>query len=164
MEKFFTINPDSELYKDYWNWRNNVQENNEIVVKFFRENGISATQYFLSKEYLGIVPVDDDREKFKNQFRTLATNDGLRMFKKNSTIGKAWLKQAATMKFLHRPTPAFYNNCCVGQSRSRFFEYNNILYFSIDAEKVEMPDSIFTEIKGSEFHKVMEEIENGKVS
>lgn len=73
------------------------------------------------------------------------------------------MKQAATMKFLYRPTPSFYNKRCVGQSRSRFFEHNNVLYFSIDAEEVEMPDNIFNEIKGSEFHKVMEEVKDGKV-
>lgn len=82
LEKFFTINPDSKLYRDYWKWRDNASENNEVVVNFFKENGISATQYFLSKECLGIVPVDDDKEKFKNQLRAFATSEGLRIFKK----------------------------------------------------------------------------------
>jgi hypothetical protein len=50
----------------------------------------------------------------------------------------------------------------MGHSSSRLFDYKGILYCSFSADQIEMNSDTFTEIKGSEFYKVMEEIENGK--
>ena len=49
-----------------------------------------------------------------------------------------------------------------GHSSSRLFDYKGIVYCSFSADQIKMPSETFTEIKGSEFYKVMEEIENGK--
>lgn len=158
MEKFYIVKPDSKLHQEYWEWRNSVSENNKAIVDFFNENGISAIQYYSSKECLGIIPTDEDKEKFEKQFTKYAVDGGLRLFKKNSKIGKAWIAFTSTMTFKNRPSPAWYNKFFVGRSSSRLFDYNGVLYASMDAEKVEMPESIFDEINGSEFYKIMEEM------
>lgn len=46
----------------------------------------------------------------------------------------------------------------MGKSSSRLFDYNGVLYCSFSANQIEMPVDTFTEIKGSEFYKVMEEM------
>lgn len=163
MEKFFTINEGSQLYEDYWNWRNNIKSNNEIVSAFLKEHDIETHLYCPGKDFLGIVPTERDKEKFGNQLRTGETNEGLRFFKKNSTIGKAWKEHGEKLKFLHKPSPSWYNRFVVGRSSSRLFDYNGILYCSIEAEDIDVSDnSAFTEMKGSEFYKIMEEISDDK--
>lgn len=39
------------------------------------------------------------------------------------------------------------------------FDHSVILYCSYSAERVEMPENMFQEIKGSDFYKIMEEME-----
>ena len=144
MEKFYIVKEGSRLYTDYWEWRNSVSENNKIVIGFFEQHGIEATRYWISKDQIGIIPTKNDENKFAKQFTKYALEDGLCLFKRNSVIGKAWIKQAAEMKLYHKPSPSWYN--------------------SYHADKVEMPEDMFQEIKGSDFYKIMEEIEEGNDS
>lgn len=160
MEKFFTVKEGSSLYKDFWNWFNSIKKNNDIVTEFFREHEIEATKYVPGNEYLGIVPTDSDLVKFEKQLSKKESNQGLRFFRKNSAIGKAWIERAADMKFRYKPMPVWYGkDVAVGKSSSRLFDYDGTLYCSISADTINVSDDIFTEIKGSEFYKVMEAIE-----
>ena len=63
------------------------------------------------------------------------------------------------MKIYHKPSPSWYNSVIVGRSSSRLFDHSVILYCSYSAERVEMPENMFQEIKGSDFYKIMEEME-----
>lgn len=160
MEKFYIVKEGSRLHTDYWEWRNSVSENNKIVIGFFEQHGIEAIKYWILKDQIGIIPAKNDEDKFEKQFTKYALENGLRLFKRNSVIGKAWTKQAEDMKIYHKPFPSWYNSVCVGRSSSRLFDHKGVLYCSYNAEQVEMPETMFHEIKGSEFYKIMEEIEN----
>lgn len=164
MEKFYIVKEGSRLHTDYWEWRNSVSENNKIVISFFEQHGIEATRYWISKDQIGIIPTKNDENKFAKQFTKYALEDGLCLFKRNSVIGKAWIKQAADIKIYHKPSPSWYNSVITGRSSSRLFGHKGILYCSYHAERVEMPEDMFQEIKGSDFYKIMEEIEEGNDS
>lgn len=157
MERFYIVKPESNFYRSYFDWKSNVSENNRVIVDFFVANGICAREYYASKDFLGIIPRDTDKENFKNQFRVLETNEGLKYFKKNSVIGKKWLMLTSSMRFLSKPSPAWLNKHLVERSSSRLFYYNGNLYASVSADNVSMPD-YFQEIRGSEFYRVMEEM------
>lgn len=161
MEKFYTVNEGSRLYDDYWAWQNSVEPNRKIANDFFSEVGIESNLYCPFPTRLGIVPTENDKIKFAKQLCSKETNEGLRFFKRNSAINKEWTKRAINLKNVDKPSPAWYNNY-MGHSSSRLFDYNGVLYCSFSADQIEMPSDIFTEIKGSEFYKVLEEIENGK--
>lgn len=161
MEKFFIVKEGSRLHTDFWEWRRSVTENNEIVKKFFAEHGIEAAQYYINTTVLGIVPTDKDKEVFEKQLTKNHQNEqGLRLFRKNSVIGKAWLSQAAGMKILHKPFPTWYNAHLIGRSSSRLFDHKGVLYCSISADNVKMQEDTFEEIKGSEFFRIIEEVED----
>ena len=159
MEKFFIVKDGSALHRDYWAWKNNIVENNKIISDFLERHGIEATKYIDAKDRIGILPTDQDKKVFEKQFTQTLYGNGLRIFKKNSAVGRAWMKQAEGMTFLHKPFPTWYNHCLIGKSSSRLFDHNGILYCSIQAETVSVTADIFQEIKGSEFYKIMEEIE-----
>ena len=161
LEKFFTVNEGSQLYDDYWAWKNSIEPNRKIADDFFKEFGIESTLFCPSHNVIGIVPTENDKAKFEKQLCSKETNEGLRFFKKNSAINKEWVKRAIEIKNTHKPSPAWYNNY-MGRSSSRLFDYNGVLYCSFSADQIEMSSDIFTEIKGSEFYRIMEEIENGK--
>lgn len=159
MDKFYTVNEGSSLYNDYWAWRNSMASNKKIVDDFFKEFGIEADLYCPTAGVIGIVPTDNDKVKFAKQLCSKESNEGLRFFKKNSAINKEWIKRAVELKNLHKPSPAWLNKY-MGRSSSRLFDYNGVVYCSISASKIEVPINTFTEIKGSEFFKIMEEIED----
>ena len=159
MDKFYTVNEGSSLYEDYCAWHDSIASNKKIVDDFFKEVGIEATLYLPSVNAIGIVPTDSDREKFAKQLCSKETDEGLRFFKKNSTVHKEWIKRAVELKNLYKPSPAWLNKY-MGRSSSRLFDYNGVIYCSFSAEQIEMPEGVFTEIKGSEFYKIMEEITN----
>lgn len=161
MDKFYTVNEGSSLYDDYWAWKNCLAPNKKVVDDFFKEFGIEADLYCQNSTVIGIVPTENDKIKFAKQLCSKETDEGLRFFKKNSAINKEWVKRAVGLKNVHKPSPAWLNKY-MGRSSSRLFDHNGILYCSFSANQIEMPSDVFTEIKGSEFYKVMEEIENGK--
>ena len=163
MEKFYTVNEGSRLYDDYWAWRNSIEPNKKIVNDFFSEFGIEADLYCSGPSRIGIVPSENDKVKFAKQLCTKETNEGLRFFKKSSAIGKEWVKRAANLKNVSKPSPAWLNNY-MGRSSSRLFDYKGVVYCSFSADQIEMPSDTFTEIKGSEFYGILEEIENGKAN
>lgn len=162
MDKFYTVNEGSSLYADYWAWKNCLAPNKKLVDDFFKEFGIEADLYCQSSVVIGIVPTKNDKIKFAKQLCLKETDEGLRFFKKNSAINKEWVKRAVGLKNAHKPSPAWLNKYMV-RSSSRLFDYNGVLYCSLSANQIEMPSDTFTEIKGSEFYKIMEEIENGKI-
>lgn len=159
MDKFYTIKEGSSLYNDYWAWKNSIMPNKKIVDDFFNEFEIEATLYCANVASIGIVPTDNDKAKFSKQLCSKETNEGLRLFKKNSAINKEWVKRAVDLKNIYKPSPAWFNKY-MGRSSSRLFDYNGVLYCSFSAEQIEMPLDTFTEIKGSEFYKIMEEIKD----
>lgn len=162
LEKFYTVNEGSSLYKDYWAWKNSIEPNRKIADEFFKEFGIESTLFCPFSTVIGIVPTENDKVKFGKQLCSKETNEGLRFFKKNSAINKEWVRRAVNLKNVSKPSPAWLNSY-MGQSSSRLFDYNGVLYCSFSANQIAMPSDVFTEIKGSEFYKIMEEIENDKV-
>ena len=47
----------------------------------------------------------------------------------------------------------------MGRSSTRLFSYQGELYCSIEADRIGVPENTFTEIKGSDFFKIIEELE-----
>ena len=164
MERCFIISKGCKLHNDYMAYIEGTKKNNEIIKKFFEENGIEAKSYSLKSNSLAIIPTESDLNKFKQKFKKVpsATTDGntLYEFKKNSVIGKAYIE--LKLKVLHKPMVGFYLGELFLRMRSRLFMYENVLYASVEAEglrsDMDMPDG-WEEIKRSEFYKVVEKLE-----
>lgn len=162
MEKYFIVTEKSELHSDYFNYRANRLAVNALIKSFFTENGIEAKEYYASDDRLMIVPAEADGEKFGSYLGANQGN-GLRTFKANSKINKAWIRvlKDAGMKVIRKPMVMLYFQGLGGKSRSRLFDINGVVYCSYESEKVNIPDG-FIEIKASEFFKVIEDDEDRK--
>lgn len=162
MERCFIVNENSELYRDYMDWKTNIIQNNKTMKEFLDNMGIETSEYSLT-DRLGIVVTESDLEKFKNQ---LTKNPiqfygklGLYEFKKNSPVGKAYT--ALELKVMYKPNVAWYADVLViGRCQTRCFLHNGNLYATIESEEInkdtEFPDS-WNEIKKSDFYKMLEE-------
>ena len=155
MEKYFIVNKDSELYSDYFGWL----EDKEKVANAFKtvceEFGIQTTRFYLVKERLQIAPTGNDYHKFKNMM--IQSDYGA--FKKNCPVSKRWHELVKDIEHFKKPQFFYYFQLLGYSWRERLFNVNEVFYGSINSDgEIGLPDFV-TEIKGSEFHKVMEEME-----
>lgn len=157
MEKFYIVNKDTELYKDYFDWKANMKAFNEKAIEFLDKWGIEATQYVPRKTELIIDPTENDEVKFKEDF-TRREYEGLKQFKVRSDIGKAWVEHIKDMSILSRPTLFLYFRETLNCS-SRLFHIQDELYCTLESKGEFGNPKGLTEIKGSEFYKIIEEYE-----
>lgn len=155
MEKFYIVTEESNLRKEYLDYKKNFFEIQEHVKLFFKENNIESTSYIANNDRLSIVPTDNDNIIFLKSFTKIDYSDDTKMFRKNSKINKLWVKslEDKQLKVLYRPDIWFYF-CSYGRSRNRLFEIDEVVYCSYEStNEFETPKG-FKEIKASEFFKL----------
>lgn len=156
MERFYIVTPESELYDEYEKYWSDANTMNEIVKEFMPEHHIETTSYYADGDSLWIVPTKSDDEKFKTQLIKNSDSNGLRKFKANSKIGKAWVARLNGFRPKRKPFVQFYFTARSGGGY-RVFKHNGMLYCSYSCDSDFLNPEGFTEIKGSEFYKIMEE-------
>ena len=160
-EKFYKVRTESGLYAQYFEWLDNREKVVEALKKFEQENGFEAgsTAAWASNFYL--KSTSTDFWKYAGQLTKQSVDGGLTFkFKKSSKIGKLWAAASQGLRFLPKPIVGFYNKAkVVGGSSSRIFDYHGELFCSIEADEIEMPETVFVEMKGSEFYKIIELME-----
>lgn len=155
MEKYFIVHEGSELYSDYFKWF----KDKDKVAKAFRtmceEFGIETKQFYLTKDRFHIVPTPNDNEKF----RSMMMKSDYGVFKKNSSVAKRWVELVKDIENFKKPQLLFYLPLLGHRWKERLFNVNSVLYGSVESDgEVEIPGCM-TEIKASEFYKVIEEME-----
>lgn len=163
MERFFKVLKSNSIYNEYFKWWDNRKKQKEQWGIFREKHGIE-TDYFSPCYDLYIIPTNNDLKKFENDFYKKEYPSGLKKFKKSSTIQKDWQKLCETnIKIIHKPSIIF-DFCLVGKMTTRLFHYNDELYCSINYNSdLNINDTFvpsgYEEIKGSEFYKIIEQIE-----
>lgn len=159
MEKFYIVTEQSRLHKDYFEYKNNAKRIKELVNEFTDKHTIETHLYYPSNSGIAIVPTKNDKELFDKMLNK-SVGEGLRFFKKNSKISKDWINllDINNIKVINKPMVGFYIRGLLGKHRTRLFDVEGILYCSVDTDvqEINCPEG-FTEIKASEFYKVIEE-------
>ena len=161
MEIYCKVKKDNPIYKEYFDWYNNLDT---LIIKWeqFRKLvGIESKSFVANKE-LFIIPTENDLIKFGRFFYKKDYGAGLKKFKKTSTIQKDWERFCDNnIKFVKKPN-LFYDFPLVGKVRNRLFHYKDEVYCSLDNENIDKDYKIpegYERIKASEFYKIMEIIE-----
>lgn len=157
MEKYFIVTEGSRLRKEYFEYRKNLKIINEKVKLFTEKHGIEANGYCAYDDLFMISPTEKDSEKFRGVLANPYEN-GITPFKKSSKINKDWIKtlKENNLKVLHKPDlwEYFYVR---GSFSTRLFDVDKVVYASMRADMdIKTPEG-FTEIKASEFYKIIEE-------
>jgi hypothetical protein len=156
MEKFFTIKPGSQLYKDYFQYLEDVKNNSKVFNEFATKHGIEASSYVPHKKYLQIVPTEKDKDKFVNEFTQDYGDCGLRQFKVRSVVGKDWVNVMSDIRMARKPD--YFGLIRVyGRYSERLFNINEVLYGSLSAGMDFELHECMEEIKASEFYKIVED-------
>ena len=162
IERYFIISSDAQISKDLISYEENAAKVNEAMRKLSREVGIEGSEYYPGSDVLGIVPTENDLTKFASQLRKDTYSDGLRLFKKNSEVGKKWMVLASEVKPQRKPRLWLYYHFLMGKMRTRLFRIDGTIYCSIENDGQYEKPGEFMEIKASEFFKVIEDYEERK--
>lgn len=166
MEKYFIVTDENKLKKDYTEYIKNTIDINKIVKEFMKTQEIETKGYCPRNKYLFITPTAKDEETFKTQLCKSVLDDGLRRFKKNSEVNKAWVETLTlnNIKVVDKPFIPFYFKKVLGSVRSRLFEINGNVYCSLEhPEDFETPKGM-EEMKASEFFKIIEDFQENKAN
>lgn len=164
MEKYYVIKPECGFYKQVFDYLENAQIVNKLFKQFSHDMEIESNLYYASNDTVSIVPTAKDKEKFANQFKKYADGaTGLMFFKQNSRVYKEWISllKKNNLKVKSRPQPGFYFGIW-GKGSSRLFEHDGKLYMSLNYNQDFEDPQDCEPILGSEFYKVLEELEHNK--
>lgn len=159
MEKFFTVTEGTRLHDEYFTYKTNHKLVNQCAKDFMEKHNMETEKFARSSETFCIIPTENDCKNFGSMFSKDKVN-GLSVFKKNSEIGKDWIKtlKLQNLCVLHKPMIAFeFSKFAGGKFTTRLFDIDGILYLSFDCGyEVETPEG-FNELKASEFFKIIED-------
>ena len=156
MEKFYIVEKDSILAKDYLEYLVFSEKFTNLFENFAEENNIEAGEFYLSTKRLWINPKGQDYKNFGNSF--LKGEPG--KFKINSPLNQKWVKlcdENNLSKVVYKPYLPLYFDVLEGKCSSRIFKINDIIYCSFRMDGEFKTPSGLKEIKGSEFYKVIED-------
>lgn len=187
MEKFYIVTNEKFL-KEINDYRKHGEERRIIANNFFEDKGIAGKEYHISgngfvnrpfKEYekhdirLYITDCDENNQKFGKELlkptKLFCDSDVLmRKFRANSKTLKEFQDLCIEKNIVINNHPIrvgdYFKELYLGGYSVSRFEYENKLYLNISTTKYETitpdDDTGFTEIKGSEFYKALEEFES----
>lgn len=152
MEKFYVLDKGTPLEKHYWEYRTFQTKLCEIYKEFSEKHGIHSKKFRTTADRLWIVPDEIDQTVFKEQFIT--SKPGL--FKKNSPNNKHWVKTCADNGVSQVDPPDIGVAFGFHKASYRLFHADENVYCTYECyEPFDTPDG-FTELKASEFYKIME--------
>lgn len=176
MEKAFKIESNAKYYIDLEEYIANADQQRTLIAEFLENKGIEATKYRVGangsvnkpfEEYLkdeivlDILPTEKDKENFAKMLRK--ENDyGLCGFKKKSKLNKEFQDYCIETKMiinLYQPDLRDYLKSLDWYKYSRsIVKHEETWYLKVQSDLLkddDIPEG-FTEIKISEFYKVVE--------
>jgi len=161
MEIAFKVNQDSDFYKKYFEAKNEKQKFQDLAILFFEKHGLSAKKYLQTKR-LCVQMTQEELNKFKTDVLNKTNTVGLQGFKINSELNKIWLQDVYNkinenvLKGVDFWWVGCFNNC----GNYSLWDYNKEVYGMLLAnDKVFLPENT-TQIKMSEYYKIVEEYNN----
>lgn len=165
---YFIVNNKSKLGKTYWDYIENIKNFAKFGDKFLKDNGFETKDYYYSKWFM-VEPTQNDIEKFEKQM-TVPKRAGSRVdFRKNCKLQKLWDKGLEENNIdtglLNRRDVVDDFVSWRGGFTYNIFDIDGVIYFLYEPKKEVLkniknfkePD--FTEIKASEYYKIIEDYE-----
>lgn len=184
MEKFFKIT-NKKLFKEVSDYRKNAHERNEFAKRFFDENSIDGNEYYFggtgmcNSEFqernkgnisLAISATENNMAKFQSDFKKVKVCETLLGFKKTSKLLKKFQDECITnhvvINLLRVRIGDYFKELHLGGFGTEgLHEHDGVFYLKVHTDHY---DTItpeydgFEEIKGSEYHLVLESLQDAQ--
>ena len=157
MEKFYIVPVGTKLHSEYMTYKQNTAQAKNSAIRLLDKYGVEAEQFCALNTEFGIVATDNDLEKFSKDLRK--PRDGVHWFKTRSAFLKEWRECAKEIGPLRKPFVWLHFKTGIGKFRSRLFDINGVVYCSFETDGLVEPMESYTELKQSEFWRIVESAE-----
>lgn len=159
---YYIVSNESELGKRYLDHKAEQMKFFDFAEKFLKENGVQSNEYGICSNLM-IVPTEEDIRKFENQLQQPKKAGRNCYFRANSKLSKAWHKGLEEAKIdvkLISRSGALWGYIPHASGRWNIFDIEGVIYFHFEPtweDKINFSKTDFTEIKASEYFKVIED-------
>lgn len=154
-EMFLTASYTHDFYKRCTEYIKEYEAVFENARKFLAGFGVKPDDVAVGVSCIAVTDTPEYRKIFAGKYKV---EDGFLTLKKNCKPGKDWKE-----KLPWKPSICFELGAAdCHRWREVKFIYDNTLYARIGGKNLKVPDG-FNKIEGSEFYKVVEKINKGKL-
>ena len=163
----FTVKPESQFYAEYFASKAEKKRCRDLAIPFLEKYGIEGKCYMA--DFLAIEPTDRDVKMYGTQILKNPDRKGIRRFKRNSPIEKAWESEVAAhvnFNVLEKCDLWFFDFIEAGMYR--LWDWNGTIYGYLENkyDRDIIPNERWMQpIKVSEYYAAVEAYEdkiNGK--
>ena len=164
MNKHYYIVPEgSRLGKIYTKWEENERETNSKIIELFAEHGINSDEYVPLEKTIAVKLDGDAKKSFESQLTKQICAGVCTKFKVNSPVAKAYRDKG--IKRVPRPLVSDFMGSHGYRWAEKIFRIDGVIYARFEDKTTDRryacPDDL-TEIKASEFYKILEEYKDKK--
>ena len=158
----FTVNKDSQFYKNYFLAKEERQKFHELAKAFFKKHNLFETKKYYQTEFLGLELTAEQKALYAGQIKKNDDENGMTIFKKRSAMQKSWEEDVVSkvdfdvieklkfwwLKFIAHGSYSLWDHegCIYGYLKDRY------------KEEIKLADYM-TEIKMSEYYIAIEATE-----
>lgn len=158
----FTVNKDSQFYKNYFLAKEESQKFNELAKEFFKKHNLFETKKYYQTEFLGLELTEEQKALYADQIKKNDDENGMTRFKKRSAMQKSWKEDVASkVDFDVIEKPKFWWFEFITRGSYSLWDHDGVIYGYLKdsyKEEIKLADYM-TEIKMSEYYMAIEATE-----
>ena len=158
----FTVNAESNFYKDYFGAKVEKEKFHQFAKVFFKKHDLADSEKYYLCDSLGLFLNEGQRQRFSKQIKKNTDSKGMTLFKKNSPMQKMWNSDVVSKISLDVMNKCVFWWIGIVQAGTyTLWDYNGNIYGRVtdkNDNKINLPEH-FIKIKMSEYYSVIEEME-----
>ena len=158
----FTVNKDSQFYKNYFLTKEERQKFHELAKAFFKKHNLFEPKKYYQTEFLGLELTAEQKALYADQIKKNDDENGMTRFKKRSAMQKSWEEDVVSkVDFDVIEKPKFWWFEFIMRGSYSLWDHDGIIYgYLKDSHKEEIKLADYmTEIKMSEYYMAIEATE-----
>ena len=161
-EVAFTVNKESQFYRNYFLEKEERQKFNELAKSFFEKHGLFETKKYYQTKFLGLELTADQKKFYADQIKKNDDENGMTIFKKRSAMQKYWEEDVVSkVDFDVIKKLNFWWFEFIARGSYSLWDHDGVIYGYLKdryKEEIKLADYM-NEIKMSEYYMAIESTE-----
>ena len=161
-EVAFTVNKESQFYKNYFLAKEERQKFHELAKAFFKKHDLFEPKKYYQTEFLGLELTAEQKALYADQIKKNDDENGMTRFKKRSPMQKSWEEDVVSkVDFDVIKKLNFWWFEFIAHGSYSLWDHDGVIYGYLKdryKEEIKLADYM-TEIKMSEYYMAIEETE-----
>ena len=161
-EVAFTVNKDSQFYKNYFLAKEERKKFHELAKAFFKKHNLFEPKKYYQAEFLGLELTAEQKSLYADQIKKNDDENGMTRFKRRSAMQKSWEEDVVSkVDFDIIEKSKFWWFEFIMRGSYSLWDHDGVIYGYLKdnhKEEIKLADYM-TEIKMSEYYMAIEATE-----